>query len=189
MKKIILSLVMIALAIGGVTAATVAYFSDTATISANTFSSGTLDLVIDKNPDSNFYDWSDGFTNPYNPFDIVKPGYTKEQILDIGNVGTVDGNATIDLNRTSAWSDLAGVLNFHVYYDANHDKNWVDTGLNGTVDAFTGPYTLGPITGTDVSGMKTASVKIVWSVPTTAGNEIQGDSVTLDTVFGLEQIH
>lgn len=181
---------MIALAIGGVTAATVAYFSDTAAITGNTFSSGTMNLRIDSNPLANAdYWWSDGFANPYPAFSNLYPGFTDNQVIDIANVGTVDGNATIDLNRTSAWSDLAGVLNFHVYYRGGHIGTWVDTGLNGTIDAFMGPYTLGPITGIDVSGKKTASVMIVWSVPTTAGNEIQGDSFTADVVFGLEQIH
>ena len=45
-------------------------------------------------------------------------------------------------------------------------------------------YTLGPIIGTD----KIASVKIVWLVPASAGNDIQGDSVTIDTEFGVNQI-
>jgi len=33
-----------------------------------------------------------------------------------------------------------------------------------------------------------ASVKIVWEVPASAGNDIQGKSVTLNTTFGLEQV-
>jgi len=43
-KKIILSLAMIALVIAGVTSATVAYFSDTARMSNNTFSMGTVSV-------------------------------------------------------------------------------------------------------------------------------------------------
>lgn len=187
-KRIIISLAMIALTIAGVTSATVAYFSDTAKVAGATISAGTLDLRVDRNPDSNVYDWVDNFTVPskFLPKKI-HPGQSGEQIFDIANVGTVDGNATIDLNRTSAWSDLAGILNFHVYYDGNHDGIFDETGLNGTIDQYQGPYTLGPISGTDVQGMKVASVKIVWSVPTSAGNEVQGDALTADVVFGLEQ--
>jgi len=29
----------------------------------------------------------------------------------------------------------------------------------------------------------------VWNIPTTVGNEIQGDSVSFDIVFALEQTH
>jgi hypothetical protein len=182
MKKIILSLAIVgivgAIAVGG----TIAYFSDTATITGNTFTSGTLDLQIDSDASSSNYAWSDGFSNP-TPFSNLYPGFTDEQIIDIWNAGSVDGYATIDLNRTSSWSDLAGVLNFRVYYDGNHDGTFEDTGLNGTVDQFTHAYNLGAIT----SENKIASVKIVWLVPTSAGNGIQGDSVTIDAVFGLEQ--
>ena len=104
-------------------------------------------------------------------------------------MGTVDGYATIDLNRTSDWSDLAGVLNFRVEYDGNHDGYFDHTTLNGTIDQYQGPYTLGPISGpsTDSRVRNVASVKIVWSVPTTAGDEIQGDALTANVVFGLEQ--
>jgi len=182
MKKIILSLAIVgivgAVAIGG----TIAYFSDTATVSGNTFTSGTLNLQIDSNPLPSQADWSEGFANSTGFTDLY-PGYTSQQIIDIYNAGSIDGIATIDLNRTSAWSDLAGVLNFHIWYDDNNDGAWADTGLNGTVDQYTEAYELGVF----ANSSKIASVKIVWSVPTTAGNEIQGDGVTIDAVFGLEQ--
>ncbi|AKM82864.1 hypothetical protein A2422_02745 [Candidatus Woesebacteria bacterium RIFOXYC1_FULL_31_51] len=209
MKKILLSLTMIALVIAGVTTATVAYFSDTASILGTTFSSGTMDLKIDQDPRSATYNWVDGFdisSTDYRTYldttigigydnfmaqaglNNLKPGDTRVQIIDIANDGTINGNATIDLNRTSGWSDLAGVLNFRVYYDGDHNGFFVDTGLNGTVDQFNGPYTLGPMIGESVGEMNTtASVKIEWSIPTTAGNSIQGDSVTMNAVFGLVQ--
>lgn len=205
MNKIILSLSMIAMAATIVVGGTMAYFSDTATMTGNTFSAGTMDLKIDQNVNSNIQDWVDGFditTNEfrwangwtvaeYNQFIALsgmknlKPGDVREQIIDIKSVGSVNGIATIDLNRTSSpKSDLAGVLNFSIWYDADNNGSFVDTGLSGTVDDYTKAYDLGAITGTD----DIASVKIKWSVPTSAGNEIQGDDVTIDAVFGLNQI-
>lgn len=183
MKKILLSLGVIAIVAVGAIGATRAYFSDTATITGNTFTSGTMDLKIDANPSSSIYQWEDGFAAPANMFSNLYPGYTNEQIIDLQSAGSINGSVTFDINRTSTWSDLAGALNFHVYFSPKHDGVWVDTGLNGTVDAFTGPYTLGAITSTD----NMASVKIVWTVPTSAGNEIQGDAVTINALFGLTQ--
>ena len=184
MKKILLSLAVIAIVAIGAIGATRAYFSDTAAISGNTFTAGTMNLKIDADPSSSVYQWEDGFAAPADMFTNLYPGYTSQQIIDIMSVGTVGGVATFDMNRTSAWSDLAGVLNFHVYYDAEHDGSFIDTGLNGTVDAFNGPYNLGAIASAD----KMASIKIVWTIPTSAGNEIQADGVTFDATFGLDQV-
>jgi hypothetical protein len=210
--KIIASLAIIAVVGVGVIGATRAYFSDSATISGTTFSAGTMNIQVDKDPRGSAQVWSDGFdlssddyknwinttigTGAYDTLisqmalTNLKPGDTKEQIIDIKNVGSLDGNATIDLNRTSEWSNLAGKMTFKVTYDDDADGVFDDgtygvTGLNGTVDQFVSiPYVLGSLASNGV-----ASVKIVWSVPTDAENEIMGDSVTVNTVFGLEQIH
>ncbi len=193
MTNILKSLFIVAAVAAVAGGATYAWFSDAETITGSTFSSGSMALKIDKNPSSLEYDWSDGFAAPAG-FPVggtnIKPGSTGEQILDIMNEGGIDGYATIDLNRTSEWSDLAGKLNFRVYFDGNHDGIFEDTGLNGTVDQYTQAYNLGAITGTAEDGAAgaLASVKIVWSVPTSAGNEIQGDSITLNVVLGLNQV-
>lgn len=184
MKKILLSLAVIAIVAVGAIGATRAYFSDTAAISGNTFTAGTLDLKIDANENSGATQWVDGFANPYNPFANVKPGDTDSQILDIKNVGSINGNATIKFTATT-WSALADKLNFTVYYDAeNNGFTGSEIAIaSGALSAWNGnTYTLGALNAT-----KIGSVKIVWSVPTTAGNEIQGASITLDTTFGLTQ--
>jgi predicted ribosomally synthesized peptide with SipW-like signal peptide len=192
MKRILLSFAMITLTIAGVTSATVAYFNDTAAITGSTFSAGTLNLKIDSDPNPSFYNWSDGFTNPY-AYTNLKPGSSGQQILDIKNWGTVGGYATIQLNATT-WSALGDNLVFTISFDSDNDESagWA-TVASGTLAQFAGnTYTLGNFTGnannTDggLTGQK-ASVKIEWSVPTSAGNNIQGQSVVIDTVFGLEQ--
>lgn len=184
MKKILLSVGIIAIVAVGAIGVTRAYFSDTATVTGNTFTSGTMDLKIDANPDSEVYQWENGFANNYPAFSNLKPGDIGHQVIDIKSDGTVGGMATIDINRTSGWSDLAGKLIFTVDFDANHDGVFETTTLSGAVDAYTQAYDLGVITGAD--GI--ASVRINWSVPTSAGNEIQGDSVVINGVFGLNQV-
>lgn len=184
MKRIITSL-LIVLSLGvAVTAATRALFSDTATLGASTFSTGTLDLRIDSDPDSNVAYWSNGFNAPAGYIDELFPGASGHQVIDIKNVGSVDGDTTLKFVRTSTANELRNNLFFTVSYDENNDNlDWV-TIASGTLAQFEGnTYQLGPMSGTD----NIASVKIEWSVPTTAGNDIQGDQVTIDTIFGLNQ--
>lgn len=182
MKKIILSVAIIALIATGAVFATRAYFSDTATITGNTFTSGTLDLKIDSNLSPSGQTWSNGFVSPVS-FDNLYPGIVKHFDIDIKNEGSIDGVATIDLNKTAGSDALAGVIKFKVYYKLETDSAWVDTGLNGTVDQYVKSYDLGALP-TD----KVANVRVEWSVPTSAGNEIQGKSIVINGVFGLNQI-
>jgi len=196
MKKIILSLALITLSIAGLTAATVAYFSDSGAVLGTTFSTSTMDLGIDKNPDGTIYDWVDNFTNGQTISGLY-PGYPTKgehnwQVLDLKNIGTVDGNVTIQLNATS-WSALGDNLVFTVSYDSDNDGTFVPV-VTGTLAQFAGnTYALGGFTGVSNNlgnqEGKMSSVKIEWSVPTSAGNDIQGKSVTIDAVFGLEQTH
>jgi|ERR1035437_941965 predicted ribosomally synthesized peptide with SipW-like signal peptide len=190
MKKILFSLAVIAVVAVGTFGATRAYFSSTATISGNTFTSGTMALKIDANPDPSIYQWEPGFPAPANMFSNLKPGDTGSQIIDLKNEGSIDGNTTLQLNLASSWNALMDNLVFTVSYDANHDGTWVHV-TTGTLAQFNGnTYTLGAITGANDGPApigKLASVKIEWSVPTTAGNDIQGLSVTLNAVFGLTQ--
>lgn len=196
MGNILKSLVIVVAVAAVAGGATWSYFSDTAAITGNTFSTGTLDLVIDSNPSSSVYTWSDGFANPVDPFAKVQPGSTGSQILDIKNVGDVDGIATIKFDTTT-WSALGDNLYFTVSYDANHDGTFETAVASGSLAAWNhNTYTLGAITssattdGTPTAYLgKIASVKIDWSVPTSAGNNIQGKSVKIDTVLGLEQTH
>jgi predicted ribosomally synthesized peptide with SipW-like signal peptide len=197
MKRIILSLAVIAVVAVVAVGATRAYFSDTVVASGNTFTSGTLSLKVDNDPSGDVYNWVGSFSTPLNPFNSIKPGDKGEQIVDIKKVGSVDGNATIKFDVTSPWNALPDNLNFVVTYDANHDGTFETPVASGPLTAWNhNTYILGPITSSETtdgtSGHtytgKIASVKIVWSVPTTAGNNIQGQSIILDTTFGLNQV-
>lgn len=207
MIKIVKSLAIIVGVVAIAGGATYAYLNDTAAINGSTFSAGTMDLRIDKNPASDIYAWSDGFTinssyasylgttyeNLLQRFGLsnLKPGDTKHQVIDIINVGGIDGYATIKFDKITD-SDLANNLNFTVYFKGDHDAaDWGNSIASGPLSAWNGTYTLGEITdqSADYGGTtgKVASVKIEWSVPTSAENNIMGDSVVVNTTFGLEQ--
>ena len=192
MKKILLSLAVIAIVAVGAIGATRAYFSDTATISGNTFTSGNLDLRIDSNPAGDeTYWWSEGFAAPTNYFANLYPGFSDHQIIDIKNVGTVTNDvATIRIERSNldAWNQLPANMNVVITYDGDHDGNFNDsTPLSYTLAEFyanSNQLTLGPITSPD----NIASVRIDWSIPTTAGNDIMNDSTVMNVIFGLTQV-
>ena len=190
---------------------TYALWSDTATITGSTFSAGTMDLKIDRNGDPNLYAWSDGFSinqvlglptgMPAELFKNLYPGYPANnehnwQVIDIMDVnGTVpNSEATIKFEITSDTNELADNLRIRVYFDP--ENNGFTEGQAALYDAplssYTGVYTLGRITSQVVDNLgglkgKPASVKIEWYVPGSAGDNIQGDSLTINTVFGLQQ--
>lgn len=78
-KRIILSLAMIVLTIAGVTSATMAYFSDTATSSGNTFTAGTLDLTLGESGGA--------------PISLInmQPGDTGSGTITVTNAGSLAG--------------------------------------------------------------------------------------------------
>ncbi|MDP1845802.1 MAG: hypothetical protein Q8L09_03565 [Candidatus Moranbacteria bacterium] len=200
MKNIIRSLVVVFAVAAIAGSATYALYHAEGTVSGVTASASDMDLKIDSNPDPSGYNWSDGFavTNAQLEalgLDSLKPGSHGQQIFDIKNVaGDVDGAASIKLHRTSAWSDLVNNLRFTVYFDPDNNGAFGSALVSGTLGEFEGnTYTLGQIVGTatqeNTGGVlgKNASVKIEWDIPSTAGNEIMGDSVTFDITFGLDQ--
>lgn len=196
MKKIFLSLAVIGLTIAGVAGATVAYYNSSASVLGSTFSAGAMNLKIDANPSPSFYNWQSTFPAPAG-FPVgstnLMPGSHGEQIIDIKNEGLVPGYATIKFDAT-LWSALGDNLNITVYYDGDHNGTFDASPIaSGTLAAWNhNTYTLGAMTGvTDDPAYPgyLASVKIEWSVPTSAGNDIQGKSVVIDTTFGLEQTH
>jgi len=89
MKKIFLSIAVIATVAAIVVGATTAYFSDTETSTGNTFSAGTIDIAVDgENP------WQS--TDQYNLVDM-KPSQVGYISFTINNVGS---------NPANVWKDL-----------------------------------------------------------------------------------
>jgi spore coat-associated protein N len=192
-KKILVSLSVIgavaAIAIGG----TIAYFSDTETSTGNTFTAGTLDLIVK----ANGQDINGGAI--FNPSD-VKPGDsgTKGITLksdnndacgyavvtlnsDIDNtcvepeVGVdADGCTTVCTTPGCATTDgeLNDYMNFTIFDDVN--GNGVQDA--GEADIITDNFTSG---GTwsigQLNGNQEYKYGIKWNLPTTVGNDAQSD--------------
>ena len=82
MKKILISLMSIALVIGLVGVGVFAYFSDTEDSTGNTFTAGTLNITLGTSS------WSAGFDN-------MKPGDTVNFTLPVNNAGSLPLNYTV----------------------------------------------------------------------------------------------
>ena len=95
MKKILMSLMTIALVIGLVGAGTMAHFSDTETSTDNTFTVGTLDIAL-------------GTTSWLADFDNMAPGDTVTSIIPVNSTGSLPLNYDI---TTSLSGDLTGGTN------------------------------------------------------------------------------
>ncbi|MFA6394049.1 MAG: TasA family protein [Patescibacteria group bacterium] len=87
MKKILMSLSIIAAVGAVVVTATTAYFSDTETSTGNTFTAGTIDIAIDgENPVTKHFNIGD-----------LKPGETGNMTFKVKNVGTNPANISKSL--------------------------------------------------------------------------------------------
>jgi len=209
MKKIIISLSVIVAVAAIAGGATYAYFSSTATMSGNTFTAGTMALKIDDNlggapnwvsgfdvtsdqfKNDNYNNWLgvqtawDAILKQFGLSDLYPGMPARTQDLEIKNDGTVNGFATIKIDAI-AWSTSAmgDDLNFAVSYDPSGTKTNYIPVASGSLAAFNhNVYQLGAL-----DAGKIGNVKIVWSVPASAGNEIQGATASVNTTFGLNQI-
>lgn len=114
MRKILVSLMAIVLAVGVVGAGAFAYFSDTETSEDNTFTAGILDI----GPGSDFVQGETGYHPPNTHctmgvtpggngangkvvFSDIKPGDSGKITWSVKNVGTLDGSLDMELTRTA----------------------------------------------------------------------------------------
>ena len=216
MKKIIVSLAIIAVVGVVVVGATTAYFSDTETSSGNTFTAGVIDISIDgDNP------WNETFTmadmkpcytdyitfkiendeSGANPVDIYKkltvtqedsgdvtePECTEQQGIWDNGTCTWNGNNTDNNDLSSViWYDLSVEV-----YDSNNNKIWhqviyTDDDHKSIDDV----YGSG---GEVYLGMIPANgymiVKQSYHLKPEAGNEYQGDRMTFNIQVRGEQLH
>ncbi|KKR68565.1 MAG: hypothetical protein UU09_C0006G0012 [Microgenomates group bacterium GW2011_GWA2_40_6] len=94
MKRIILSLVLIAVAGTGVIGATRAYFSDTVTSNGNTFSTGTLNLTVDNKEDPLVLHLARTNLKPNAPWTTQYGGQWV-----IKNTGSISGTVTVTIKN------------------------------------------------------------------------------------------
>ena len=204
MKKIIGLSVAALLIVGVITGVTFAYFSDTESSVDNTLTAGVLDLNID------------GGNIAVTTLNVsaAEPGASGSASSTLSNVGSMAGELDIEtsavtntgaVSGTSEYADdsgdLGGVAQIAMYLDIDQSGGVTagDIGLqsNGTTYDPTGGLNYDVVdnyaleTWNEVISSMVASASddiiILWQVPTTADNSIQGDSVEFDITFTLEQ--
>ena len=199
MRRILISLMSIALVGALIGGGIYAYFSDTETSTGNTFIAGTLDLNLDG-----------GNINvvKFNVTD-VKPGDNGGGTWTVANVGDMDGYLDLESISVSEaigtttdpeladeggpdTAQLGNYLMVHMFIDTNNNGSWDggETDIYGTnaapaaINGIAGNYAL-DLSLTGPGG--TNYITLLWSVGTTVDNRIQGDSVILDITFELQQ--
>lgn len=205
MKKIIGLTVAALLVMAMVGGGTWAYFSDTESSADNSLSAGTLDLKIN-NGDS-----------PYTILNLTNkaPGDSGSGSTTLKNAGSLTGEmdiATGAVTNTAGAGgtefeggsgELGGVAKIAVYIDVDQSGAWSagDIGLKNDGTTYNNPTALDYQTIDSYASKTwggTAGVEnmladaqdnfiIAWQIPTSAGNNIQGDSVSIGFTFTLEQ--
>jgi predicted ribosomally synthesized peptide with SipW-like signal peptide len=206
-KKIIISLCVIgavaAIAIGG----TMAYFSDTATSTGNTWTAGTLvlsEVTTGSALNNSYVVTPTGGINGSVQFgvsaDPVKPGSSGTITWTLNNTGNVPGTMTL---ASTATFDQGGTANAPEAAAETGGAKGLDTGIKvwvtaggfdilGTTGAYVDMLGLEAALDLQVNHAITIGIPLVyvlnWQVPITVGNEIQGDTANLDITFTLNQI-
>jgi len=176
MNKVLASLLMIGVVAAMAGAGTFAYYSDTATSVDNTFTAGTLDLVL--------YD-NGGIPVAMGVGGNVAPGDTNVLVntMNLTNAGSIGGNLTASVTNVT---DAAGI-------DSSGDLSPViEVTISNGVVTYTDYLTPGTnLTNMDFGALASGSsqdITVEYSIDgPSVGNEIQGDSVEFDIVFDLNQ--
>ncbi|MDO8340977.1 MAG: TasA family protein [Candidatus Woesebacteria bacterium] len=217
MKKILLSLAMIAVVSSTAVGATKAYFSDDGTSFNNTFSSGTLDLKLADSDEG----WSDNVSGTWNSPANWKPGDEVRQTIRLYNTGSTPADIVY-----AYWNNLrdpAGLAN-KVQITWIEDSTWPGV---GDISAFVTAYDAEPkdgklslaelISGRDRYASSTTpapfqakfyadqnmsfahpvvpynggpfDITIGYKFMEDAGNEYQGASLIFDLTFRAAQMH
>lgn len=137
MKKILLSLAIIAGMATVITGITTAYFSDTETSTGNTISLGSLDLKVDGVDDPGVYN-----------FDVsaMNPGEEGEHTFELKNTGTIEGYASMEINNLTDddngleepevdYGDTTGGPGEGELDEQTMIRAWVDTDCDNEYDA------------------------------------------------------
>jgi spore coat-associated protein N len=203
MKKIMGLTITALLIIGLVGGGTYAYFSDTEVSEDNTLTAGTLDLNIE------------GADDPVTTFNVgdVAPGDSGSGSSTLSNAGSMAGELDISTSAVTntpgagggeyegGSGELGASAQIAMYLDVDQSGGATagDIGLksDGTTYDPTGGFDYDEID--DYASLSWDAVLasmaisaaddfiVLWQVPTSAGNDIQGDSVSFDITFTLEQ--
>lgn len=188
-KRILVSMIVLALCVAVIGAGTFAYFSDQETAADNHFTAGSLDLKVN------------GVDSPANlnaTFDSLlnnlKPGDDFKMDVPVSNAGSIDGTPSVKIGTiaetaggaglepglTNSQADLAAAVSVEVQYNGAPVKT--DTLKNLENVLIVAPAKLAGNGGT---GTWTFHCKIA----DTVGNEIMGDTASAPITYGLDQVH
>lgn len=176
------SVLVIGLAASVAGAGTFAQFSDTETSASNTIQAGTLDLtpdgpaaILDSSVASN-----------------MAPGSLAASSLDVTNDGSIDGDLDLKVknvannegNNPESETDTSspGDLGDEVFVAVSVDGT---VALNDTANNLDGSFANDVATLAANGG--TSTVELQAYLPSTAGNDVQGDEVTFDLELQLGQ--
>jgi predicted ribosomally synthesized peptide with SipW-like signal peptide len=209
MRKILIALLGVLLVAALAGAGTFAYFSDTETSTGNTFTAGTLDLVV-----------GGGTSLPFE-FENIAPGDTDTDYDGLANTGSIAAELDIamgatanndngtedpenDQNTDTGIGDLGGQLEMALWLDLDEDgdADSTDVGLKSdgttydpsegldyaTVDSYS-EATWDAVTTLDEAGGTNdeANIVIDWELPEDTDNRVMGDGVSYDLTFTLQQ--
>ena len=210
MKKILISLMAIVLAVGLVGAGALAYFSDVETSEDNIFTAGTLDLVVTTSGTCNdggkvtVNEMGDGF-NDNVVFANLAPGDSGSITWTLTNTGSLGGNILVQQTLTNDSDGVDTEPELLVDPDGpgglGELDNLMDLTSTCTIDGVS-TFSPTPYVGkmSDIAlylnvdllpkPLPAGSVLVLtynWSIPTTVGNIIQGDTFTVNMLMTLDQ--
>lgn len=198
MKKILLSILTIALVSTVAFGATKAWFSDTEASTGNTFTAGTLDLKTND---------VDGVSSTYT-LTNMKPGdWANSGQVTLKNAGSIPGHAWYEITNVRNYEN--GVIEPEAQAgDATVGVTEGELGgfAKASLQANISPWTRYPVSGSllpinSASGVRYELEDLdsgetlplvnygVWTAGGASDNLAQGDSVVYDIVFHLDQIH
>lgn len=176
MKKILVSLMLIALVFSAVAAGTFAYFSDIETIEGNVFAAGTIDIELTADA---------GATVVPILIEDMKPCDWAEYTFNVENVGTNDGPIYLHFEVIESWNAIQSEPGDP---NTNDIENWID------IDLKKGEYVvISPEDGVTLADLHCSWIELGWlgvdeTLPITlsfhlkaeTGNAYQGDAVNFN---------
>jgi spore coat-associated protein N len=205
-RRILLSIVIIAVVGALIGTGVFAYFNDTESSAGNEFTAGTLNLKVGSadpftetitvsdtyGGDSGSYDWllkNDGSVDgsldvTFSNIVDAENGVNEPEEADPGEDGTVASPGTD--------GELAEVLSLTIYIDEN-DNNTYDAGTDTLIyEGFVKPGLAGEqlsdyAMAANYGSGSDKAVRIEWSIDSGVENEIQSDSAGFDIEFELLQ--
>lgn len=214
MRKILALSVAALLVMGLVGGGTWAYFSDTESSNSNTLAAGTLDLNWDGGDDTGAYVFQISSANGYpgnsgSEFKLIKnvgsfAGELDVAVSAITNTESTGSTEYVADSINGSYGELGGNATMRIWIDKGKDGAFTDgTDIvllsGGTTSTAAATYATASATINSYDSKTFNSViaamgstdehrfYIDWEIPTATGNEVQGDSVSFNLTFTLEQ--